>query len=122
MKTATALHLSKLVVYLDRHLSGNSINNPAQTIHEAHRLAMALHKRYVEACNYERANTPAYKKRTEKLEQKLIRHMQAAGFELVEQDYELPYYGLYFNLQTDPRGWPLILNIGGRVNRVGGEA
>ena len=29
--------------------------------------------------------------------------------------------GLAFALQRDPRGWPLTLSIGGRVDRVGGE-
>lgn len=122
MKTQTALHLATLAVALDRHLGGNPSNNPAQTIHSAHRLAKALRARYEAQCSYEWANTPAYEKRTEKLEAKLCAMLEAAGFVRVDYWKEvMPRDRLAYALQRDPRVWPLILSIGGRVDRVGGE-
>lgn len=116
MKTQTALHLSTLTAYLTAQ--GTPPREAAQTIHEAHRLAKALHARYEAQCSYEWANTPEYEKRTDKLEAKLCATLEAAGFSSYETP---PSNGLHYALQRDPRGWPLILSISGRVDYVGGE-
>ena len=129
MKASTALHLSTLTAALQYTYGDiNNATRAAQTIHEAHRLAKALRARYEAACSYPWANTPAYEKRTEKMEAKLCKLLEAVGFNIT-QSHALdivPVHGpnglpLWAALQRDPRGWPLILSIGGRVESVGGE-
>jgi len=124
MKTATALYLSELTAAL--HYTYGTFKNTAhtaQTIHEAHRLAKALHARYVATCNHAWANTPAYEKRTDKLEVKLCKLLEMAGF-VACPGHTIGNTGtppLAYALQRDPRGWPLTLSIYGRVDSVGRE-
>lgn len=69
------------------------------------KLASSLHKRYEAACNYEWANTDKYEEHTARLEQKAA----ALGVELeVKVDH-----------QRDPRGWPLVITVGDKEERLG---
>jgi hypothetical protein len=73
------------------------------------RVAVSLHHRYEAACNGigdgSEEVTQAFDRRTEKLEWK-------AG-QLGEE------IGLTIDHQRDPRGWPLIVKIGDREERIG---
>jgi hypothetical protein len=72
-------------------------------------MAASLHKRYEAACSYEWANTPAYERRTERMEAKAadLAPFQTMGRLTVEH-------------QRDPRGWPLILKLNGvEIGRLG---
>ena len=81
----------------------------ATTVMDLQRMAASLHKRYEAACSYEWANTPAYERRTERMEAKAAAFapFQTMGKLTVEH-------------QRDPRGWPLILKLRGvEIGRLG---
>jgi len=60
------------------------------------RMAESLRKRYEATCSYPWANTPAYEKRTETAERKLLAEVAALG--------------LHGYLQSDPRGATLYVD------------
>lgn len=78
----------------------------ASGVAELARIAGSLHKRYENACSYQWANEPAYEKRTANLEAKAAKVAKGLGIEL--------------ELQTDPRGWPLICKVMDFSIRLGG--
>lgn len=69
------------------------------------KIARSLHGRYEAACSYEWANTPAYERRTERLEV----HAAQIGEAL----------GVTVEHQRDPRGWPVIVKGFGHELRLG---
>jgi hypothetical protein len=72
-------------------------------------IAASLHKRYEAACSHEWANTPAYERRTERLEAKAA---ELAPFQTMGR--------LTVEHQRDPRGWPLILKLNNaEIGRLG---
>lgn len=133
MKKETVEHLLTVAAQLSRDLPGTSAYQWARFVYQANTMAASLQRRYEAACSYAWATTDAYTKRTESLEHKLVRLCAQAGFQVVENwaitgdggafrltDEELAK-GTYCALQTDPRGWSLILRFGGRVDRLGGR-
>ncbi len=78
----------------------------AKAVHDLARFGRQLHRRYEAQCSYAWADTDAYRTRTERLEAKALKIAEAHRIDL--------------ELQTDPRGWPLILRIGGAELRLGG--
>ena len=81
----------------------------ATTVRDLQKLAASLRKRYEAACSYEWANTPAYERRTERMEAKAA---EFAPFNTMGR--------LTVEHQRDPRGWPLILKLRGvEIGRLG---
>jgi hypothetical protein len=81
-------------------------------------LTRRLHKRYENVCNYAWASEPKYEKGTERLKQRLVRLMQAAGFTIVENwAFNAPcaMAANHFALQGDPRGATLKVYAYGQV-------
>ena len=82
--------------------------------------AKSLQRRYENECSYEWANTPQYIKRTENMEAKIIKECTEFGFDMTS-DVNEKRAGAWFRLQTDPRGWALVLIVNGSEYRLGGE-
>ena len=78
----------------------------ARTIHDLQRIGRQLHRRYEASCSYQWADSDAYRRRTEQLELK-VAAVAVSGQVSVE-------------LQRDPRGWPIIIQVDGVELRIGG--
>lgn len=85
------------------------------------RRGKGLHSRYENECNYQWAGTEAYQKKTEAFEASLLKRCKAFGFEHIRHNYSSPpQEGNHIYLQTDPRGWPIVLIVSGHEYRLGG--
>lgn len=84
------------------------------------RAGATLHTRYEAACSYEWADTPEYERHTEKREATLLRTAKDWGMNITT-DCNERRPGVWVRLQTDPRGWPVVLYINGREHRLGGK-
>lgn len=76
-----------------------------ESVRKLAKIARSLQRRYEAACSYEWANTPAYERRTERLEAQAVQIGEALGVTV--------------ELQRDPRGWPLIIKHFGHEVRLG---
>lgn len=91
------------------------------------RRGAALHTRYENECNGfpfddDGTLTEKYRESTERRERNLFALAEKMGFTpCPSQEIDEKKTGLFIALQTDPRGWPVILKIEGREYVIGGK-
>lgn len=83
-----------------RDIPESKLYEVSRAVYDLQKIAAQLHKRYEAACSYQWACTEKYERKTEKLES--MAQEIGAGI------------GITVGHQHDPRGWPLVLIIGGR--------
>lgn len=108
MSNASLIETAQLeiAVCLGREKVDLSPYRIATAVQDLARMGRQLHHRYEASCSCEWACTDRYERQTDRLEAKV----QTRAAEI----------GLTLEFLRDPRGWPLILRLGGHEYRLGG--
>lgn len=103
----------------------NTFDSILPLVDQLQRAGASLHTRYENLCNgfpwdKDGQHTAKYEAATDRKEARLIELCADHGIALT-RDVNEKREGVFLFIQSDPRGWPIVLFINGREYRLGGK-